>query len=119
MSLVDGKQILVNILERDVGNLYSSLYDAVLNSLNGQPLVKKMVENYISANQDKWISKLEEQIQIIADASFPTAETTLEEAVVNANDLANVSISQFLESKFNLSLDSVNVVLNVLFGSKL
>ena len=115
-QLIENKKILQNMLERDVGNIYVKLRDNVLSMTNKQPLMKKMAANYISANEKQWLAKLDEQIELIVEASFINPQTTLNEAIVTATDLINTAIGQFLESKLNIPMSTVQIGLQTLFG---
>ena len=106
------REIVTNILERDIGNLYMSLRDSGLSMLDGQPILRKVVESYINSYQDKWMSVIQEKLDAIIEASFIDPRASVEQALSNASELINAAIGGFLEKHLGLPLETISVCLN-------
>lgn len=113
-ELERNKEILTTMLEKDAGNIYEKLRESALKVIPVQ--FKPIANNYLKANEKKWLKKMEEYCSMLAETSFPSPETTLEEALANAEESLNAFIGGFLQSKLGIDQGSINIVLNMLLG---
>lgn len=113
-ELQSNKDLLLTITERDVGNIYNNLKEQVYQICPKQ--FKPILNNYISANEKKWISTIENYIDIAVESSFPSEETTLEEAIANMNELVNTTIAGFIEDKLKIDPQTLGIVAQLFFG---
>lgn len=101
---MDNKQVLRQMIERQAANIYIKTKDMILNSpgVASNALVLKMVSSYINGNEKQWLGWVDDKINMIVDGSFLDSETTLEDAIQNADELVNAAIGQALEKSIGI-----------------
>lgn len=108
-KIIDDKEIFRQIIERDVGNLYESLRDYTVEAF---PQYRSIVQGLIKSNESKWLDFLQTKVDMLVEASFTNPESTLEEALKNANNIVNGIISNWLSSSLGLPKDVVTIAIN-------
>ena len=115
-ALIARKQEFIDILERQTGEIYSRAKSYVLSVADTSPLSRRIAENYISANQRNWLKKMEDKIAELAEISFLSEETSLEEALMSADGYLNATIGGFAQNKLGIAPDVLKVAFGAIFG---
>lgn len=116
-ELENNKAILLNMTERDVGNIYNNLKGQLYKSCPKQ--FQFILNNYIQANENKWIKTIDNYIDIAIENSFPNETTTLEEAILNMNTMINDIINVFIQEKLKIDPQTLGVAIQLLLGKSI
>lgn len=114
---MEDKEIFRSMLERDVGNLYDNIRGSLLDMIpNG---FKPVIHNYLRANEETWINKLQEYCDMLVETSFIDPNATIEEAMENASITINGAISDFLVDKLEIPENVLHIAVPLLFGTNI
>lgn len=110
------KTLLISILERDIGKVYLTTKDAIVQApmIQNNAMFGRLTATYISKNESSWMRSIDEQIQSIADICCPNDDMPIEQALDDASEYVNAIIGGLIEDKLGLPGDLVQIALQTL-----
>ena len=103
------RQTVQNVAERDVENIYKALRSKVSALTGKQPLLKGLVDNYISSKEDSWVKSLQDLVNVSVESAFSNPEISIADATTKVNELLGLGIDSFLNKHLGFSLSSQGV----------
>lgn len=119
LPIDEKKQAFINILERTAGEVYTNCRNHALNACSASAVARKFAENYIQANELQWLGHFEGKIAEMAEICFVSENTTLEEALKNADGYIDALVGDYLADKFDIPKGAINICANILFGKNI
>lgn len=116
---VTNKEILRSMIERKAENLINSIDGLVLPFFSGNPAISRLAQNFITVKKRELVPKVQEYCDLLVEAAFIDPNVTLQEAVVNAENMLNEFVSQLIGDKLGMPAGTVSISLQVLFGDGL
>lgn len=116
---ISNREILQSMIERKAEVLINSVDGMILPLFNGNPAIGKMAQSFITAKKKDLLPKIQEYCDLLVETSCIDPEVTLNDAVINAENMLNEFITQIVGNKLGVPAGTVNISLQVLFGEDL